>query len=178
MAEFARRVGFGVMVVALAFVGTARAEKEKENDHDKDDKITPSTAHGTNFQIKSQVDNNFCVQVGSGTNEGRTVTLQQCSSADAQRWAFTYDKDETNLIVETNGMCLDSRAVKPNTNTAVPVMKCQFGEAWRYTYTASGLIKDVKLNKCLSVPGAAANAAVSLADCDEKKKGQLWKLSK
>jgi hypothetical protein len=138
---------------------------------------TPTTQHGANFQVKSQIDNNYCIQVAGGTNEGRTITLQQCGTTDTQRWDFTWNNDDTNLMVDSQGMCLDGRTRKGGDGLAIPVAKCRFGDAWRYTITASGLIKDVRSGACLSVPGASANAAVSLAACDETKKGQLWKLS-
>jgi len=180
-AEMARlaRFGFAALALTLGF-GFAQAEDKegrKDKDEKKEEKPTPTAAHGANFQIKSQIDNNFCIAVAGGTNEGRLITLQQCGSADTQRWAFTWNADESNVIVESQGMCLDGRARKGGDGQSLPVQKCRFGDAWRFTVIASGLIKDLQNKKCLSVPGAAANAAVSLVDCDESKKNDLWKLA-
>jgi hypothetical protein len=189
------RIGLGgviaavVIAVTLGPLAAYAGDKDKDRDKDKDDQHgaraadggaaaqTPTTAHGANFLVKSQLDATFCIQVGAGTNEGRTITLVACGTADTQRWAFTWNADDTNSIVESQGMCLDGRARKGGDGLALPVQKCRFNDAWRFTFTASGLIKDVKNNKCLSIPGAAANVAVSLADCDETKKTQLWKLA-
>lgn len=41
-------------------------------------------------------------------------------------------------------------------------------------YLGNSLIEDIANEKCLSVPGAAANTPVSLADCDPTKVGQRW----
>ena len=184
MARNSRIFGGAVAVAVVAIsLGplTALADKEgtarAAGDAGAPPPATPTTARGANFLIKSQLDANFCVAVATGTNEGRTITLQQCSGADVQRWAFSLNADDTNPIIEAQGMCLDGRARKSGDGLPLPVAKCRFGDAWRFTMTASGLIKDVKNNKCLSIPGAASNAAVSLADCDETKKTQLWKLA-
>ena len=165
-----RMIGAGLAVIFVAGVAMADG-KEKEREKEKD---PVSTIHGVNFLIKSQVDNSFCVQVASGTTEGRTITLQTCGSADTQRFAFSNNHDDTNVILDSQGMCLDGRNRKPNDGLAIPVQKCKFGEAFRWAYLASGQIKDVKNGKCLQVPGAANNASVSLADCDATKKTQQF----
>jgi hypothetical protein len=49
-----------------------------------------------------------------------------------------------------------------------------FSKEWRFAVLSNGLVEDVANGKCLSVPGAASNASVSLADCDVTKPGQRW----
>ena len=135
----------------------------------------PSQVHGVNFLVKSQIDTSFCMQVATGTQEGRLVTLQTCSNADSQRWGFTWNDDDSNFIVEEQvGMCLDGHAPKGSEGLALPVARCQTGAAWRFVFTSAGLIESVRNGKCLSVAGAASNANVSLADCDATRQGQLW----
>jgi len=192
MTRFAR-FGFGAVmtfgVVAVCSL-PAWADKDKDKDdgnrrggapqaaaQDGGSASTPTTARGANFLVKTQLDPNFCMAVGTGTNEGRTVTLQQCTGVDTQRFAFSLNADDTNVIIESQGMCLDGRTRKGGDGLAIPVAKCKFNDAWRFSMTASGLIKDERSGKCLGVPGAASNAAVSLVACDETKKGQLWKLA-
>jgi hypothetical protein len=162
------RIGFtavalGVMALTTAAQGQGGAPAPP-----------PSTIHGVNFLIKSQVDNTFCVQVASGTTEGRTITLQTCGAADTQRWAFSNNSDDTNLVLDSQGMCLDGRNRKGNDGLALPVQKCRFGDVWRWSYLSTGQIKDIRNGKCLQVPGAASNANVSLADCDPAKKTQQF----
>ncbi len=94
-----------------------------------------------------------------------------------RRWAFTWNADDTNLIVDSQGMCLDGRFRTANLGLAMPVAKCGFKEVWRFAYRSLGLIMNVKNNKCLSVPGAVSNAAVSLVTCDDTRQAQLWMLS-
>ncbi len=136
--------------------------------------LDPSQIHGVNFLIKSQIDTNFCIQVENGGLPRRTVTLQTCGFADQQRWAFTDNKDGTNLILDSVGMCLDGRFKPARLGLAMTVNTCSFSPERRFVFTAEGLIEDPANGKCLSIAGAVGGAAVSLADCDPLQQGQLW----
>ena len=166
------RIGFAGVVAVALFSVTAGADEEQITTEAAT--ATPSTIHGVNFQIKSQLDQTFCVQVESGTTEGRTITLQQCAAGDLQRWAFTNNSDDTNIVADSQGMCLGSRGRKAGDGLALPVSKCKFTDIWRYAYTSQGTIKDIRSGLCLQASTAAANAAVSLATCDPTIKNQLW----
>jgi hypothetical protein len=137
----------------------------------------PSTARGSSLLIKSQIDNYYCVEVAGGTASGRAIRLEQCGATDTQRWTFTKDSDGTNLIVDSQGMCLDGRLPRATHLPGMPVNSCRFTSDERYTFLPSGMIKNVSSGRCLSVPGAAANAAVTLNKCDQTKKGEFWKLA-
>ena len=140
--------------------------------------LEPTQVRGMNFLIKSQVDNNFCINVENGGTEGRSVTLQTCSLSDFQRWAFPINSDDTNPIVEIEGMCINGRSVRPNSGLAVTVGKCGTGDEWHFVFTLSGHIQNVKNRKCLQVAGAVGGANVSLADCDDSNLNQLWTIAK
>lgn len=139
--------------------------------------IPPTTARGANMLIKSQADPNFCIAVDAGIYSGRTITLQPCSDADTQRWAFTLNSDATNFIVESQGMCLNGNQPPADAGLPLTVSRCYTGYGRRFTFSPSGLIQNILNGKCLVIPGAASNVAVSLATCDESKKTQLWKLA-
>lgn len=176
MNRFARfgLAGLAAAGVAVALLGATAGPAQGQTDAGT---TPPTTAHGVNFLVKTQLDTSFCVQVAAGTGEGRTITLQQCGGADTQRWAFTWNNDDTNVVVDSQGMCLDGRSRKGGDGLALPVQKCRFGDAWRYSYTSLGQIRDVRNGKCLQVSAAAANAPVTLVDCDSSKKNQLWILA-
>ena len=133
-----------------------------------------TTIRGVNFQVQTLVDTNFCMQAESGTLPGRTITLQQCAVADNQRWAFALNQGTTNLILDSQGMCLDGVFHAGDEGLARSVEPCRFATEWRFVYLGSGLIEDVGNGMCLAVPGAAANANVSLAVCDPNKVTQRW----
>ncbi len=172
MASIAR-IGFaGVVAVAVFSVTAGTADGQTATAAPA--AVSASTIFGVNFQVKTQVDPNYCIQVASGTTEGRTITMQQCAAADTQRWVFTHNSDDTNIVADSQGMCLDSRSRKAGDGLALPVSKCKFSDLWRYAYTSQATIKDIKNGLCLQTSGAAANAAVSLATCDATKKNQLW----
>jgi hypothetical protein len=136
---------------------------------------TPTTAHGTGFQVQSMLDTSFCIDVAAGAAEGRPVTLSQCTAAASQRWGFTWNTDQTNLLVEYQGMCLDGR--KPKPGVAATVAQCRFADPWRYVFTAEGLVQNVKTGQCLTIPRAGSGAAVYFDVCDITRTAQLWKLS-
>ena len=136
---------------------------------------TPTTAHGTGFQVKNGLDFNFCIDVEPGATEGRPVTLQICSGVATQRWGFTWNADQTNTIVDTMGMCLDG--AKPQPGVASTVKLCKFGDPWRFTYSSTGLIQNVKTGLCLDVPRANSGAAVFFNPCDDTKLSQQWRLT-
>jgi hypothetical protein len=138
--------------------------------------LPATTAHGANFLVKSHLDNNFCVQVESGSTEGRPLTMQQCSLADNQRWMLTWGANGLNEMVETQGMCVDVRARRVGDEISVAVFLCQHNRTGALTFTSSGLL-EFKSGGCLAIAGAAANSAVSLAACDETKPGQVWELA-
>jgi hypothetical protein len=105
---------------------------------------------------------------------GRTITLQQCGAVDNQRWAFSLNQGTTNLILDSQGDCIDGRFHAGDEGMARPVNACRFSTEWKFVYLGSSLIEDIANGKCLAVPGAAANTPVSLADCDASKVGQRW----
>ena len=137
--------------------------------------LTPTTAHGANFLIESQLDTAFCIEVQPGTTEGRTLSLHQCGGADTQRWAMTDNADVTNLLVDSQGMCVDGHF--RGLDHALTVNSCQFGKVWRFAFTEAGSLVNERNGKCLSIPGAATNAIVSLATCDVSRLGQRWTLA-
>ncbi len=137
----------------------------------------PTTAHGTNFQVKNGLDNSFCMDIAAGATEGRSLTLSACSAVASQRWGFTWNSNETNSVIDSQGMCVDAKGRHTGDGIAVVANKCHHGEAQKFTYTSTGHIIDLKTKSCLSVPRAGAAAPVFLEACDDTKKGQNWKLA-
>lgn len=173
----------GAVVMSVVVFGpSASAENEKNENRPRDAGAPPApppptTAHGTNFQVKNGLDNSFCMDVAAGATEGRLLSLSQCTATSTERWGFTWNVGETNSIIETQGMCADVRGRRAGDGVAIAVYKCHHAENQKFTVSATGHIIDLKSNKCLSVPRAAAGVAVFLEDCDETKKQQSWKLA-
>jgi Ricin-type beta-trefoil lectin domain len=165
-----RRVGLAAIAFA-SLVGVGDAQQAHGAS------APPTEVHGTNFLLKSQIDTNFCIEVENGTGEGRTITLQTCGGADTQRWALPLNSDDTNLIVDSQGLCLDGRFTKGDEGLPRSVAKCGPGKTWRFVINSAGQVMTARRNLCLSVPGAASNASVSLEPCDVTHPGQLWTLA-
>jgi hypothetical protein len=142
--------------------------------------LNPQTAgavepHGVNFTIHSQVDPNFCIESAStGGPEGRTVYMAQCVVRDSQHWTFTWDVGNNSVIVGGEGLCLDIRGRKAGDGQPVQIWKCHYGDNQKFAYTANGHIKEVKSGKCLDIAAATQNAAVSINDCVDTKKTQIF----
>jgi hypothetical protein len=106
--------------------------------------LPPSSVHGSNFQIQLQIDHNYCIQVAGGSQEGRTLSLQQCGTTDTQRWTFTIKTNGLNQVVDSQGMCLDGHFAKASAGLAMTVADCGNGGAWQFTFLPSGLIQSGK----------------------------------
>ena len=157
-----------VAVVALCVAGLARASRGTAN------AVLPqNTAHGANFLIESQIDNSYCIQVDGGTGEGRGLTLQQCGTTDTQRFTLTWRADGLTNLIDSQGMCI---GVTDRTQPPLTAF-CADTSAFRLTVPPSGQFHFQRTNWCLSVPGASANAAVTLAKCSDTAKGQQWKIA-
>jgi len=137
--------------------------------------LPPSTAYGESLLFKAAVDGTFCLDEQSGSTQGRMVILSTCTTADSQRWTLTHDPDGSNAMVDSQGMCIDSTGRKVNDGTAVEVFDCNLHSHQRFSYTADGLIQAKQ--GCLSVPGAAVGAPVSLVTCDSTSNRQLFHLA-
>lgn len=173
----------GATVLGVALFGPMTASAGNEHDNKPRDAGAPpappppTTAHGTNFQVKNGLDNSFCMDIAGGATEGRALSLSQCTAAASQRWGFTWNANDTNSIIESQGMCVDVRGRHAGDGIAVAAYKCHHADNQKFTYTPTGHIQELKSGKCLSAPRAAAGVAVFLEDCDETKKQQSWKLA-
>ena len=135
--------------------------------------LTSTTIHGTEFKLETLVDQNFCVTTDNGTAEGRETHLQQCGSSFGL-FTFTDNSDGSNLIVDSQGMCLDGRFRTRDAGLPLKVVSCRFSDRFKWSYLANGEIQNALNGLCLRVPGAAANAWVTLGICDASKPEFRW----
>jgi hypothetical protein len=135
--------------------------------------LPPSAAHGAGFLIHSQLDQNYCIATDGSTANDRNLTVQQCSPSSDQTWAFTWRADNLNQVVEWQGMCLKTA---PRGQPAL-VELCADSPSFRWTFTAAGLIQNQQNGACLTIPGAAANAVVTVENCKAANARDRWKLA-
>ncbi len=138
---------------------------------------TPSTAHGGGFKIKSAVDYNWCVDVAPGSTPGRPVTLSACSSVATEQWTLTKNSDGSNLLVDSQGMCVDTVGRKANDGIGVKAMNCSFVKTQRFRYTSLGRIQLSGTSTCLSIPRAGLSAPLFLEACSNSNPREVFKLS-
>jgi hypothetical protein len=137
--------------------------------------LPTTTVHGEGFQLHSAVDTSFCAEVDGGAADLRSVTLVPCLGIGVQRWTFSWLASGLNQMIETQGMCVDVSGRKPGDGLAVRVTFCKNARSEKLAFTATGQIEFAK--GCLSIPRAAAGAAVFLEACDITNNRQSWKLS-
>jgi len=139
----------------------------------------PPTVHGVNFQVKTLLDETFCMdaEIGNG-QEGRRVTIGKCTGRGNQRWTFTDGADGSSVVVGDLGMCLDIRNHRVKDGTPIQIWRCHYGTNQRFVVTPSGRIKEVQSGKCLTVGKgpAAEHKPVFIDECDEQVKEQTWRL--
>jgi hypothetical protein len=139
---------------------------------------TPPLVHGVNFQIKTVVDETFCVDTNGETqSSGPSVYLAKCNGHETQRWTFTDGADGTGVVVGSRGMCLSinhSVATSP-----AQIASCTYATNQRFTVTAAGEIIEVRSGKCLTTSTAAAEQdPVFLTTCSAKvQKTQHWQIT-
>jgi hypothetical protein len=172
MAPFARIGALAALLLGLTALGAQAGRTHALV------ALPPTQAHGINFLIKSQLDTSFCVNVGNGGAEGRTITLANCGPAATELFAFTDYGDATNTIVENQGMCLDGSYRRAHPDLALQVRRCGGGQAWRWSVTTAGLIENGKTGTCLGVAGAVGGAAVHPVTCDDTNAADRWTLVK
>lgn len=134
--------------------------------------------HGVGFQMKTVLDETFCIGANADTaTEGRTVFIQKCTGAETQRWTFTDGADGSSVIVGSQGMCLDIRNHRSGDGTPIQLWRCHYGNNQRFRVTPTGRIREVQSGKCLTIGKTVADrAAVFIDECDEQRSQQTWRL--
>jgi len=138
---------------------------------------TPSTAHGGGFQIETQKDTTFCIDVAPGGTPGSTLSLSMCAPYASQRWTFTSNADGSNLLVDSQGFCVDAAGRTPGDGVALQAVNCSFAKSQRLRFTSVGSIQIGGTKNCLSFPRPASGAAIFLDSCSNPLGVALFKLA-
>jgi hypothetical protein len=139
---------------------------------------TPPLVHGVNFQVKTVVDNTFCVETNTATpSTGPSIYLAKCNGHETQRWTFTDGANGTSVIVGSLGMCL---SINHNVATSpAQIASCTYGSNQRFTVTPAGEIIEVRSGQCLTTSAVAAEKdPVFLTTCSaEVQRPQHWQIT-
>ena len=107
-----------------------------------------------NFTIHTSVDPNFCFT--DIPQDGRPSSIAQCIVNDEMRFAFAESADNTSVIVDGSGQCLQP-GKQPN--SYADFKPCTFLTPEHFLYKNSGQIETVSGKMCLQDAQAAQNAA-------------------
>jgi hypothetical protein len=137
----------------------------------------PPLVHGVNFQIKSVIDETFCMEANGPAATTPAVQLAQCTGRVEQRWTVTDGANGSSVVVGKGGMCWDVdhsvKGPKP-----LQVSACTYRGNQRFTATPAGLLMEVESGECLTVVAATTSGAVFLDRCqDPAIQAQLWRFA-
>jgi len=137
----------------------------------------PPLVRGVNFQIKSVIDEIFCMEANGPGATTPAVQLARCTGRVEQRWTFTDGSNGSSVVVGKGGMCWDMdhgvKGTKP-----LQVSTCTYRGNQRFTVTPAGLLTEVQSAECLTVVPATTSGAVFLDRCqDPAVEAQLWRFA-
>lgn len=130
----------------------------------------PSSPQGVNFTLRTDADQSFCVSNITGGQLG--LSIQQCAPVDSEHWTFAQSLDNSAVIIDGSGQCLET-AAKPN--KPAQANPCSFQTPEHFVYKENtGKIETVKGNLCLQDANAADNAALFFTACVKGLVTQVW----
>lgn len=130
----------------------------------------PPGPAGVNFTLHPDADQNFCLS--NITNDQLALSMQQCNTVDSQHWTFAQSKDDSSVIVDGSGQCLEA-ASKPN--KLAQANPCSFEAPEHFVYNENnGQLRTVSGKLCLQDAQAADNAAVYFTTCVKGLVTQIW----
>jgi len=109
---------------------------------------------GTGELIKSQIRDNFCIDVSGGSHaNGATLIAHDCHVGDNQRW--TYNSQEQSLRVKHSGKCLDVPGGNGFAGQQVRQWDClnNGAQKWIYNSVDRSIRWAGNLGLCLDVSG-------------------------
>lgn len=162
-------LAFGASVLLLSNfgVGVSGAQVRPET--------TPAAGQvqpaGENFTIHTSADPNF--RFTDIPQDGRPSSIAQCIVNDEMRFTFAATVDNTSVIVDGSGQCLQA-GKKPN--FFATFKPCAFSTPEQFVYKNSGQIETISGKLCLQDAQATQNAAVFFAPCVKELVTQIWQL--
>ena len=136
-------------------------------------KTYPPGPQGTNFTIHTSADTNFCLSYVAA--EGRPTSIQPCADNDTQHWTWAQSADNSSVIVDGGGQCLEAAA---KANKDAEVNPCTFLSPEHFLFKGAGQIETVSGKLCLEDAQATGDAAVSFVACVKGLPSQVWDLSR
>jgi hypothetical protein len=174
MRRWVRGVGLLAAVactsVSSAFVvgGTGGAQVRQQTTA----KTYPPGPQGTNILLETKADLNFCLS--NVVVEGRPTSIQQCSAIDSQHWTFAQSADNSSVLVDGGGQCLEAPAKIGKPAQANP---CTFLTPEHFLFKDDGELQTVSGKLCLEYAVATTDAAVFFVPCDKTQITQMWQLA-
>ena len=163
----------GVVLVVCLVAGGAATIANQVGAAVHSGTVVTDQPHGANFEIKSGVDSNFCLQSITGSS-GTQLFMEVCNGAvDAQRWLMAATASGPFVALGTGGDCWDA------TNTlgsAVQVVPCTFKSHEHFVFNTSSQIQNVSGSRCLTITGKKVIGGDELLvmKCDPSNTGQTW----
>ena len=177
MGRFGRRgaiMGLGFLALVIGGVGTGAIMASGSAAHVRQLATTTTTyppgPQGVNFTLHTDADQNFCLSNITGGELG--LSIQECAANDSQHWTFAQSADNSSVLVDGNGQCLEA-AAKPN--KLAQANPCTFQTPEHFLYKDStGKLETVSGKLCLQYAVAADNASLYFTSCVKGLVTQIW----
>jgi Ricin-type beta-trefoil lectin domain len=170
------RVGLGVLALggsALMVNALAVGGSEALVRSDVTAAKYPPGPQGVNYTIHTSADPNFCFTNMPVPDLNRATSIQQCAANDTQHWTWAQSADNSSVLVDGGGQCLEAAK---KANKLAQANPCTFLTPEHFLYTEQGQIKTVSGDLCLQDAQATSNAAVTFASCVKGLTTQIWML--
>jgi hypothetical protein len=155
-------------VIALTLAGFARA--------DTDIAAGGPLVHGTGFQMKTTVDESFCVETNVAVSATPQVYIARCTGRTNQRWSLTDGEDGASVVVGDLGLCLVTE--RDSREPTLEIEPCDYHSDQRFTVTPVGQVMRKHSDECLTVDDPIAiGSAIRVEECQSPNvKAQTWRL--
>jgi hypothetical protein len=100
------------------------------------------------------------------------LSIQECAATDSQHWTFAQSADNSAVLIDGSGQCLEA-AAKPN--KLAQANPCTFQTPEHFLYKGkTGKLETVNGELCLQDAQAADNAALYFTSCVKGLVTQIW----
>jgi hypothetical protein len=147
----------GALAVNVAVVSGSGAQVRPQQTTET---TYPPGPQGTNYTIHTSADTNFCLSYVAA--DDREMSLQACADNDTQHWTWAQSADNSSVLVDGGGQCLQAAA---KSGKQAEVDPCAFLATEHFLFKGAGQIQTVSGNLCLEDAQPTADSAVFFATC-------------
>jgi hypothetical protein len=169
-----RRAAVIIGVVMLAITGSALWAVQSGAVTPQAKTKFPAGPQGENFTVHTDADQGFCAE-DVPSSEATALSVQQCAARDTQRWTLAQSSDNSSVIIDDSGQCMEFGGAAMASAKLTP---CTFKTPEHFLYSATGQIETTNGKFCLQADQSAAGASIKMPKCVVGLVTQEWVLGR